>query len=103
MRGDRTALSSIASFRRTLERGFCAAFLFFTLTACDDSSTRGVALQKRNTHEGPSPLTRSHYPRGRWRLAPRTQLSQTILWVSHILIRYKQAYGVGLRQAPFGP
>jgi hypothetical protein len=36
---------------------------------------------------------RLSYPRGRWRFASFGDLSRTMLWVSHILIRYSEADG----------
>lgn len=33
----------------------------------------------------------SSYPRGRWRLLPHTELSRVMLWVSHVLVRHKDA------------
>jgi hypothetical protein len=40
------------------------------------------------------------YPRARWRIAPRSDLSNVVLFVSHILIRHKDAEA---SSPPFGP
>ena len=39
----------------------------------------------------PVALTVLPYPRGRWRLAPPDTLSNVVLWVSHILVRYNHS------------
>jgi parvulin-like peptidyl-prolyl isomerase len=50
---------------------------------------------------GPLPRIRS-YPPGRWRLVDPIELTQTILWVSHVLIRHEASGGTQVCIGPPG-
>src|SRR6187549_3264099 len=57
------------------------------------SQTVDVRLESLRSGGAPElPIQRLQpYPRGRWRLASPGALSRTMLWTSHILIRYPEA------------
>src|SRR5690349_9318202 len=84
-------------------RWFCLGVVLVMATACkakqrpEDSSAVGRS-------DVPNTTDAVVYPHGRWRLANFHQRSQTVLWLSHISVRYaKTSYGPDLRPAGWRP
>jgi hypothetical protein len=65
-----------------------------TAASSEQPGERGAA------DESPVPPDVGPYPPARWRLATQTELEQTVLWVSHILIRHHRVRNAGVSFAP---
>ena len=63
-------------------------------------STSNVTV---SSTEAALPSASPTYPRGRWRLAPFSELNQTALWVSHIVIRYAGSDATPFRVIGWSP
>jgi peptidyl-prolyl cis-trans isomerase NIMA-interacting 1 len=70
------------------------------LAACSNKPSAPAVAGSGVASASPSARAaeRSPYPRGRWRLATPDDLSRTVVWVSHLLIRHQSS----LIEAPFG-
>lgn len=50
-----------------------------------------AAALSRSPERQPAVTRHTSYAKGRWRLVPRSDLANVVLWVSHILIRHREA------------
>jgi hypothetical protein len=88
--GDRRLRSSVIGVL------ICSSFDFrFCCHALPMLIARGCGEKTRpqecSAETSDSPQSVEPYPHGRWRLADRANLNDAMLWLSHVLIRYREA------------